>query len=156
MEPPFSIWLKAALIKNLDWLSTTELRNGQGELITLDQFLNIWIAFLTFNNFLKLYGTPESPKGYLIARPVRMGWVFDTDIDYFKTLFTCDPSGEVVWIDSLWAPGFYANVVEFLRFTEKPYVAWSHKKKLYFKVIRELTGQVPLKSEIEEAFVRNV
>jgi hypothetical protein len=146
-------WLKQAIQDHLDWVSTVIVDDGK---VSTDQFLDLWTRWLIAHDFVKVYGPWDDPRGYLIARPVRMEWVFNADINYFDTLFDFDRAGQVVWIDSLWAKGFYPRVLMFLKSTQKPFVAWDHKHKLYFKRIDQLSGGIPDKSEIAEAFVRNV
>jgi len=143
-------WLKSILREKLPWISRAIVEDGRS---TPDEFLDCWVSWLIQSRFVKVFG---NAKGYIIVRPVRMSWVFDTDIDYFDTIWWNDPEGEVAWIDSLWAPGLYPEVLKVLKWTGKPYVAWSHKDKLYFKVIRELSGQIPSRREIAEAVVREL
>jgi len=143
-------WLKKNLQEKLPWLAKAVVDEDR---YTIDEFLDSWIYHLAEHHFIQIFGDCQ---GYMIFRPARLGWVFDADTDYFESLWCFDLAGEVVWIDSLWAPGNYAQVLKTLKWTAKPYVAWSHKDKLYFKVIRELSGQVPSRREIAEAAVREL
>jgi hypothetical protein len=142
-------WLKQSISDHLDWVNVVKVNDGT---LTKDEFLELWIKWLGHHDFIKVFGSADDPSGYLIARPARISWVLDAEIDYFKTLFIYDQDGEVVWIDSLWAPGHYADVLTFLRSTTKTYVSWSHGNKLFFKVIKELSGTVPNRAEIKEGF----
>ncbi|HTD17831.1 MAG TPA: hypothetical protein VK673_21790 [Chthoniobacterales bacterium] len=180
MLPPLAYdWLKSSVTEHFfkHWPETFVLNEKE---TSREEMTDLWLRFMIAHDFAKIFISsvkgpvpssvvhdlgqffgsavkdPNVTIGYLLARPVRMGWVFDTDIDYFKTLFSFDPAGEVVWIDSLWAKGLYQNVLAFLRSAQKPYVAWAHKNRLFFKVIRELRELVPARHEIEEGFVRNV
>lgn len=154
IPPELLSYLVREIPLHLDWVNTAVVDDG---LVSPQEFVVLWCKWAALHNFIKLFGTPQEPKGYLIARPVRMDWVFDADTDYFKTLFQFDPTGEVFWLDTLWARGLYQEVVAFIRSTKKPYVAWSHGKRLYFKRVCELwSGHTPSKSEIEECFVRFV
>ena len=143
-------WLCQTVPEHLPWLKESSANDDK---LSSEEFTKMWIGWLMKMNFAKSFGNREA---YIIARPVNLGWVFDTNVDYFSMLFHFDPDGEVVWIDSLWAPGFYSSVLDFLHWTRKPYVAWEHKGKLYFKVIKTLSGNIPSRLEIAEGFVRAV
>lgn len=144
-------WLVETVPEQLPWLKN-QIPNNEN--LSPQEVTRLWIHWLLKMSFAQLFGLYGDRKGYIIARPVKLGWVFDTSIDYFATIFWYDPQGEVVFIDSLWAPGYYPQVLTALKKTGRPYCAWEHKGKLFFKTVSELSGQIPSKSEINEAYVR--
>jgi hypothetical protein len=145
-------WLKAKILEQVPIIRKLVINQGE---ITPDEFLDLWVTWLIQHGFVKLFGTEENPTGYIIARPGRISWVYSTDINYLDTLFWFDENGDVAWIDSLWAPGQYAQVLIFLRSTTKTFTAWEHNGRVFFKEIAQLTGQIPKRREIEEAFLRH-
>jgi hypothetical protein len=136
------------LRQKLWWVEKAVYEDGE---YSSDQFLTLWICWLMEHEFLKVFGQLE---GYIIVRPVRVEWVFDTDTDYFATLFRFDPAGDTAWIDSLWAPGRFAEVRQVLKATRRKFVAWEHGESVRCLPVSELKGDMVTPSQLRDSLVR--
>ena len=132
---------------HLEWCNTFVPAQG-----TREEVLEAWIKWgLSWGLIEVFYDKERSPVGYIFARPIALKTAIDPKIDYFKTLFYFDAQGDVAWIDTLWAPGHYPEVLKWLRATKRKYVGWQHNGKHYLKEIADLSGNRPIKSEIADA-----
>jgi hypothetical protein len=138
-------YLEQSVVQHLDWVKRITGKDYA-------QWVRDWVRWAWDRRFAFVL---NFQRGYIIMRPVRLDWIFDTSIDYFQTIQWCDFHGDAIWIDSVWAPGNYSAVLALLRSTRKTYVGWSHPDKLHVTKIAALSGNTPLKSQIEAALREN-
>jgi len=143
-------WLKHCIRDHLDWVKAVEASTHDGRTLTQDEFLSLWLTWMGKNEFVKIFGRRE---GYILLHPVCLDWLFEPGINYYENLFRTDPSGDVTFIDSLWAPGRYPQVIEVLRATRRTYAAWIHPASLFLCRIDSLSPDRLIKSQIKRALI---
>jgi hypothetical protein len=101
-----------------------------------------WIEWVILHGFAYLY--PNPPTLGLIARPVSMYQVEHyMQWSQLELLYLFDPAGEILWMDFLWAPGQYGQLMKFLKATGKKWGGWEHRKtqRPHFVEIEKLVSR---------------
>jgi hypothetical protein len=101
-----------------------------------------WIGWVIQQGFVYLY--PNPPTLGLIARPVSM-----FQIEHYQRwspleqLYVYDHTGDVLWMDFLWAPGQYKELMKILKATGKKWGGWEHRKtqRPHFVEIEKLVSR---------------
>jgi hypothetical protein len=151
-------WLVQNIPLHLAWCNNFVPLGG----LSREQVLQAWVRWALNLDLIGIFTNVRKEQctvGYILARPARFDTILVLQNDpkaYFDSLFTFEPDGDCIWIDTIWAPGQYRIVLDWLNArgtTHRNKVAWEHKGRLYVYPISNLSGETPMRSQIKAALI---